>query len=255
MHKTMQNEPIRDITISPVGLDGLLGLPRAATGIVLFAHGSGSGRFSPRNNSVATALRQVGLGTLLFDLLTAEEERDRRNVFDIELLAQRLLTATAWVRRQPETAGLASGYFGASTGAAAALVAAARDNPVAAIVSRGGRPDLAGPVLLTVSGLGEARGDWLRGEAGTARPADGDTDIRARYSSSSPPLPMGWRHAGRNGSVFGASGSSLEFSIAVWMMPRPPLTVNFDLPLVGFSARKNSVDRYQTRNITVSRNF
>jgi len=145
-------ELVRDITIRPVGLGGILGLPPAAKGIVLFAHGSGSGRYSPRNNFVAKALRDSGLATLLFDLLTVEEERDRRNVFDIELLAQRLLTATAWVRKNAETAGLAIGYFGASTGAAAALVAAAaRDNPVAAIVSRGGRPDLAGPALAAVA--------------------------------------------------------------------------------------------------------
>jgi putative phosphoribosyl transferase len=151
MSGAAQREPIRNITISPVGLDGMLGLPPTATGIVLFAHGSGSGRYSPRNNFVAKALRDSGLATLLFDLLTVEEERNRRNVFDIELLAQRLLTATTWVRQHVETAGLAIGYFGASTGAAAALVAAAaRDNPVAAVVSRGGRPDLAGPALAAV---------------------------------------------------------------------------------------------------------
>jgi putative phosphoribosyl transferase len=152
MPEEARPELIRNVTISPVGLEGILGLPSAAKGIVLFAHGSGSGRFSPRNNFVAKALRESGLATLLFDLLTVEEERDRRNVFDIELLARRLLTATAWLRQHPETAGLAIGYFGASTGAAAALVAAAaRDNPVAAIVSRGGRPDLAGPALTAVA--------------------------------------------------------------------------------------------------------
>ena len=152
MPETAQPGSIRNVTIAPVGLDGMLGLPPGAKGIVLFAHGSGSGRYSPRNNFVAEALRDSGLATLLFDLLTVEEERDRRNVFDIELLAQRLLTATAWVRENAATAGLAIGYFGASTGAAAALVAAAaRDNPVAAIVSRGGRPDLAGPALAAVA--------------------------------------------------------------------------------------------------------
>jgi putative phosphoribosyl transferase len=151
MLKTAQPELVRDITIRPVGLDALLGLPPAAKGIVLFAHGSGSGRYSPRNNFVARELRDSGFATLLFDLLTVEEERDRRNVFDIALLARRLLTATAWVRETAETAGLAIGYFGASTGAAAALVAAAAgDNPVAAVVSRGGRPDLAGPALSAV---------------------------------------------------------------------------------------------------------
>jgi putative phosphoribosyl transferase len=145
-------ERIRTITIAPVGLEGRLGLPLDAKGIVLFAHGSGSGRLSPRNNFVAQALRDNGLATLLFDLLTVDEARDRRNVFDIELLARRLLLATAWVREAAETCDLPVGYFGASTGAAAALVAeAAYEGPIAAIVSRGGRPDLAGPALPTVS--------------------------------------------------------------------------------------------------------
>ena len=118
---------------------------------MLFAHGSGSGRLSPRNNFVAQALCDDGLATLLFDLLTVEEARDRRNVFDIELLARRLLMATAWVRQGAETRDLPIGYFGASTGAAAALVAeAAHEGPVAAIVSRGGRPDLAGQALSAV---------------------------------------------------------------------------------------------------------
>ena len=142
---------IRTITIAPVGLEGLLGLPMDPTGIVLFAHGSGSGRLSPRNNFVAQALCDDGLATLLFDLLTVEEAHDRRNVFDIELLARRLLMATAWIRQDAETHGLPIGYFGASTGAAAALVAeAAHEGPVAAIVSRGGRPDLAGQALSAV---------------------------------------------------------------------------------------------------------
>ena len=144
-------ERVRAITIAPVGLEGVLGLPFDAKGIVLFAHGSGSGRLSPRNNFVNHALRNNGLATLLFDLLTVEEARDRRNVFDIELLARRLLLATAWVRLDAETRNLAVGYFGASTGAAAALVAeAAREGPIAAIVSRGGRPDLAGRALAAV---------------------------------------------------------------------------------------------------------
>jgi putative phosphoribosyl transferase len=152
---------MRTIKIPPVGLEGLLGLPTAAKGIVLFAHGSGSGRFSPRNNFVAEALCQTGLATLLFDLLTDEEAYDRRNVFDIALLAQRLSMAAAWAGDDAETATLPLGYFGASTGVAAALVAAATDRGrVAAIVSRGGRPDLAGmalgsvkaPTLLIVGG-------------------------------------------------------------------------------------------------------
>src|SRR3974390_628053 len=109
-------ERIRSITIPPVGLEGVLGLPTAARGIVLFAHGSGSGRFSPRNNFVAQALRRAGLATLLFDLLTEEEAYDRRNVFNISLLAQRLSIAAAWVRDDMETVSLPIGYFGASTG-------------------------------------------------------------------------------------------------------------------------------------------
>jgi putative phosphoribosyl transferase len=147
------SEPARrsdttEVRISPIGLEGIVGLPRRAGGIVLFAHGSGSGRLSPRNNYVAAALRNAGLATLLFDLLTDEEAADRRNVFDIELLAERLGLATTWVREQEDTKSLPIGYFGASTGAAAALVAAARaQEDVGAIVSRGGRPDMAGPVL------------------------------------------------------------------------------------------------------------
>ena len=137
-----------DVRVSPLGLDGLLGVPRAAGGLVLFAHGSGSGRLSPRNNYVAAALRSAGLATLLFDLLTDDEAADRRNVFDIDLLAERLALATAWARQQPTTRDLPIGYFGASTGAAAALVAAARlQDEIGAIVSRGGRPDMAALVL------------------------------------------------------------------------------------------------------------
>ena len=137
-----------DVRISPLGLDGLLGLPRPAGGLVLFAHGSGSGRFSPRNNHVAAALRGAGLATLLFDLLTEAEAADRRNVFDIDLLAERLALATAWASGEEETKSLPIGYFGASTGAGAALVAGARlEKGIHAIVSRGGRPDMAGPLL------------------------------------------------------------------------------------------------------------
>ena len=147
-----QREQIREITIGPAGLEGILGLPHDSGGIVLFAHGSGSGRLSPRNNFVAQALRGAGLATLLFDLLTEEEARDRGNVFDIPLLAQRLLMATAWVKQDRETASLPVGYFGASTGAAAALVAAVSAAlPIAAVVSRGGRPDLAGAALAKVT--------------------------------------------------------------------------------------------------------
>ncbi|MFP5407025.1 MAG: dienelactone hydrolase family protein [Gammaproteobacteria bacterium] len=123
----------------------------SAQGLVIFAHGSGSGRLSPRNQHVAAALRQAGIATLLLDLLTPSEERDRANVFDIDLLAQRLAVATEWARTQPDTASLPVGYFGASTGGGAALVAASRQRDrIGAVVSRGGRPDLAGAALETV---------------------------------------------------------------------------------------------------------
>lgn len=131
-----------------VQLPGHLTVPAAASGIVLFAHGSGSSRFSSRNQYVARVLQDAGLGTLLFDLLTESEANDRVNVFDIDLLAQRLTAAREWLETQPVAEGLATGYFGASTGAGAALVAAARrPDLVSSVVSRGGRPDLAGPLL------------------------------------------------------------------------------------------------------------
>lgn len=157
-----------DIVLGPLRLQGMIGLPRNARGMVIFAHGSGSGRHSPRNQFVATILNQAGFATLLFDLLTVEEEERERYTrhlrFDIELLAGRLLAATAWLRTQPSVALLPTGYFGASTGAAAALVAAAHprrpDNAhaaaetvatrIRAVVSRGGRPDLAGAALAEV---------------------------------------------------------------------------------------------------------
>ena len=139
------------ILIPPIGLQGLLGLPQTASGLVLFAHGSGSGRLSPRNNAVASTLRGAGLGTLLFDLLTESEAADRTNVFNIPFLAERLLQAMNLVRQREETASLPIGYFGASTGAAAALVAAAEaGREISAVVSRGGRPDLAAAVLSAV---------------------------------------------------------------------------------------------------------
>lgn len=128
-------------------LEGDLAVPGHSRGLVLFAHGSGSSRLSPRNAYVARALRGAGIGTLLFDLLGEGESQDRRRVFDIPLLAERLLRATEWVRGEPRTKALRVGYFGASTGAAAALVAAASAADVGAVVSRGGRPDLAGEAL------------------------------------------------------------------------------------------------------------
>jgi pimeloyl-ACP methyl ester carboxylesterase len=142
---------VTDVLIGPFGLSGLLRLPAPARALVLFAHGSGSGRLSPRNNHVAEALRPAGLATLLFDLLTEDESADRANVFDIELLAGRLEMATTWARDQDVLKDLPMGYFGASTGAAAALVAAAHQpERVGAVVSRGGRPDMAAPVLAKV---------------------------------------------------------------------------------------------------------
>jgi putative phosphoribosyl transferase len=140
-----------EVAAGPVRLGGHLTLPENATGVVVFAHGSGSSRHSPRNRYVAALLNDVGLATLLFDLLTVEEEFDRANVFDISKLAHRLVDVTAWLRTQTELAHLPVGYFGASTGAGAALWAAAEpDADIAAVVSRGGRPDLAGPRLADV---------------------------------------------------------------------------------------------------------
>lgn len=149
-----QEKPVR-IPAGDVTLFGDLGAPRDARGIVLFAHGSGSSRLSPRNRHVAALLRQGGLATVLLDLLTRDEEAvDARTAhlrFDIGFLAGRLVAATEWLQAQAATRALPLGYFGASTGAAAALVAAAeRPQAVRAIVSRGGRPDLAGPALARV---------------------------------------------------------------------------------------------------------
>jgi dienelactone hydrolase len=156
--------PVR-VPVGSVTLEGSLGMPAGAPGVVVFAHGSGSGRHSPRNRFVAAALREAGLGTLLMDLLTAAEETDDLQTadyrFDIELLSERVVGAIDWLAAQPATAVLPVGGFGASTGAAAALVAAARrPGRVRAVVSRGGRPDLAAndltqvqaPTLLIVGG-------------------------------------------------------------------------------------------------------
>jgi len=157
-------ERLIQVQSGEVQLEGMLGIPEGAKGVVLFAHGSGSGRFSPRNQYVARVLREGGIGTLLIDLLEEWESDDRRKVFDIDLLAERLLSATEWLQHDDQTTDLAIGYFGASTGAAAALQAAAKeDDRIKAIVSRGGRPDLAieylprvkSPTLLIVGG-----NDW-----------------------------------------------------------------------------------------------
>ena len=144
------------IATSAGPLEGFWALPDGSQSLVIFAHGSGSSRFSPRNNMVAGALNDAGIGTLLFDLLTADEHRidevTREYRFDIELLARRLIEALDWVSSQPNTENLHLGLFGSSTGAAAALIAAAaRPDSVDAVVSRGGRPDLAGDALPQVA--------------------------------------------------------------------------------------------------------
>ena len=136
------------IPVDGVELEGVLEVPADAPGLVVFAHGSGSSRKSPRNNFVAEVIRDRGLGTLLFDLLTEEEDQVRENRFDIEVLTDRLVAVTEWLQAREETSDLPLGYFGSSTGAAAALRAAARqDGPVESVVSRGGRVDMASAVL------------------------------------------------------------------------------------------------------------
>jgi pimeloyl-ACP methyl ester carboxylesterase len=156
-----QASDARVVRVPPLGLAGTLSTPESARGLILFAHGSGSSRLSPRNRAVADGLNAEGFATLLFDLLTPAEESDRANVFDIALLSGRLVDAVRWVDARDPTGSTPVGLFGASTGAAAALVAAARlPDRVGAVVSRGGRPDLAGdaldqvraPTLLIVGG-------------------------------------------------------------------------------------------------------
>jgi len=153
---------VRDALIPPIGLAGTLRVPAGASSVVAFAHGSGSSRFSQRNMAVADALNERGIATLLFDLLTSDEDADRANVFDIPFLAGRLVHAVHWLEGDATVGGLPLGLFGASTGAAAALVAAAElGHRIGAVVSRGGRPDLAGdaldrvrtPTLLIVGGV------------------------------------------------------------------------------------------------------
>ncbi len=154
MESTGEERPV-SVAAGPVTLEGNLSMPEAVRGVVLFAHGSGSSRHSPRNRYVARLLNEAKLATLLIDLLTSDEEAsDMRTAhlrFDIDLLAERLVAATDWLRQYPDTRHFRIGYFGASTGAAAALVSAAeRPQAVGAVVSRGGRPDLAGPALARV---------------------------------------------------------------------------------------------------------
>ena len=167
MNRSRSGRAREQEVVIPVGasrIPGILGVPSRAKGLVVFAHGSGSGRLSPRNNYVASVLQEGGLSTLLVDLLEEAESLDRRKVFDIDLLADRLLAIARWSSRQRETRDLMLGYFGASTGAGAALQAAARDPlSVKAVVSRGGRPDLAmsylsrvqAPTLFIVGGNDE----------------------------------------------------------------------------------------------------
>lgn len=157
MAKVLHNETHHAVTVpaQEVNLQGDLAIPSRAQAIVLFVHGSGSSRLSPRNKFVASRLNQAGLATLLFDLLTEQEEKVDMHTaqlrFDIKLLSQRVVAATRWVFENAETRGLPVGFFGASTGAAAALVAATKvDKDVGAVVSRGGRPDLAGAYLAHV---------------------------------------------------------------------------------------------------------
>lgn len=162
IHHSGLSQQVR-MPVDQVLIEGMLELPDKAAGLVLFAHGSGSSRHSPRNNFVAGVLRDIGVGTLLMDLLTPQEDSDYQMRFDIALLTRRLLQATRWVQGHPAAAGLPIGYFGASTGAAAALrAAAAMGERARAVVSRGGRPDLAGqpdlvkvrsPTLLLVGSL------------------------------------------------------------------------------------------------------
>lgn len=154
-----------EMVIDSVILRGDLGVPPDARGLVLFAHGSGSSRLSPRNNTVAWRLRDAGMGTLLFDLLTEDEDRVHELRFDIDRLTRRLVAVTRWVLRQSSLARLAMGYFGASTGSAAALRATAElGHTIRAVVSRGGRPDMAldalpcvtAPTLLIVGGADDS---------------------------------------------------------------------------------------------------
>lgn len=160
--KTTHYSRLATIPVNGVQLEGMLVVPHRAKGVVLFAHGSGSSRHSPRNNFVADTLHETGIGTLLMDLLTRQEDQAYENRFDIDLLVWRLERATQWLMDQPEAHALDIGYFGASTGAAAALSAAATfGSAIGAVVSRGGRPDLAmgslsrvqSPTLLIVGGF------------------------------------------------------------------------------------------------------
>ena len=209
--RSRRDEEVR-VSARSVRLAGHLVVPEQAYGLVVFAHGSGSSRHSPRNRSVAKLLQEAGLATLLFDLLTPQEEVRPGRVFDIELLATRLAEVTAWVRTQPGCASLPIGWFGASTGAGAALRAAAEpDADVAAVVSRGGRPDLAGPRLARRAGAHVAdRRRPRRRRPGTQRAGAGPAARRepARRRPRRDPSVRGTRHARGGRGTRPATGSS-----------------------------------------------
>jgi putative phosphoribosyl transferase len=176
-----------------VRLRGTLTVPEASAAAVIFAHGSGSSRLSPRNRQVAGAIQDAGIATLLFDLLTAEEEAEDRYTghlrFDIELLAGRLAEATDWLVTRSDPRGLTIGYFGASTGAAAALIAAARlEERVSAVVSRGGRPDLAGPYRSSTPSASRASFSGSKNGGGCRRRSS-TSGCSARSASSTAPRP------------------------------------------------------------------
>ena len=201
-----------EVHVGAATVSGHLTVPDGAGAIVVFAHGSGSSRHSPRNRFVASVLNEAGLGTLLFDLLTPAEEHDRANVFDIPLLARRLVDVTAWLRTQPEGRDAAIGYFGASTGAGAALWAAAEpDADVRAVVSRGGRPDLAAPRLGDVTGAHTADRRWRRHCGARAQPRgaspDAVRDALERGAGRLAPLRRSRARCGRPPSSH-ATGSS-----------------------------------------------
>ncbi|WP_433290492.1 phosphoribosyltransferase family protein [Pseudonocardia sp. CA-142604] len=198
-----------EIPVGDVRLKGCLTVPEGACGVVVFAHGSGSSRHSPRNTYVAGVLQQAGLATLLFDLLTTQEEPRRAKVFDVELLAGRLAEVTGWVRRRPEFAGMPVGYVGASTGAAAALwAAAAAYADIGAVVSRGGRPDLA------ESRLGDVRAPTLLivgGQDTKALARNRQAEASMRCESSLVVIPGATHLFGEPGALEAAAAAALAW--------------------------------------------
>jgi putative phosphoribosyl transferase len=230
--------PARSEEVEPragvVRLAGYLAVPENPRGIVVFAHGSGSSRHSPRNRYVAGVLNDAGLGTLLFDLLTPEEELDRANVFDIGLPARRLVEVTGWLRAQPRAAQAAVGYFGASTGAAAALWAAAEPGAgTAAVVSRGGRPDLArprlaavtAPTLLIAGGHDEVVLDLNRRAQAELRCENDLAVVPALPTCSGSPAPStpspGWPGTGSSATTPTAPAGEREQKLGPHTDPKP----------------------------------